>query len=114
MSPKVVNGSFAALFDNEDDWSRKLLRSETKDSSCKYIINNRRQIVKIIFFLKMLVICFNSAASDEKKNSRDSDVGKTVFFRFSNGSGSGNGTDRVEKSDMYAGIFDRNARRQFG
>ncbi|VVC44138.1 Pyridoxal phosphate-dependent decarboxylase,Aromatic-L-amino-acid [Cinara cedri] len=34
MSPKVVNGSFAALFDNEDDdWSRKLLRSETKDSS---------------------------------------------------------------------------------
>lgn len=36
MSPKVVNGSFAALFDNGDDWSRKLLRSEMKDSSCKY------------------------------------------------------------------------------
>ncbi|XP_022178836.1 histidine decarboxylase [Myzus persicae] len=33
MSPKVVNGSFAALFDNGDDWSRKLLRSEMKDSS---------------------------------------------------------------------------------
>ncbi|XP_050426856.1 histidine decarboxylase isoform X2 [Adelges cooleyi] len=33
MSPKVVNGSFAALFDNGADWSRKLLRSETKDSS---------------------------------------------------------------------------------
>ncbi|XP_025421978.1 histidine decarboxylase [Sipha flava] len=33
MSPKVVNGSFAALFDNGDDWSRKLLRSDMKDSS---------------------------------------------------------------------------------
>ncbi|XP_025203410.1 histidine decarboxylase [Melanaphis sacchari] len=33
MSPKVVNGSFAALFDNGDDWSRKILRSEMKDSS---------------------------------------------------------------------------------
>ncbi|XP_050529750.1 histidine decarboxylase isoform X2 [Daktulosphaira vitifoliae] len=33
MSPKVVNGSFAALFDDGDDWSRKLLRSELKDSS---------------------------------------------------------------------------------
>lgn len=45
MSPKVVNGSFAALFDNGDDWSRKLLRSEMKDSSCKYIITG---ILKII------------------------------------------------------------------
>lgn len=36
MSPKVVNGSFAALFDNGDDWSQKLLRIEMKDSSCKY------------------------------------------------------------------------------
>lgn len=35
MSPKVVNGSFAALFDNGDNWSQKLLRSEMKDSSCK-------------------------------------------------------------------------------
>jgi histidine decarboxylase len=35
MSPKVVNGSFAALFDNGDDWSRKLLRSDMKDSSCE-------------------------------------------------------------------------------
>jgi hypothetical protein len=37
MSPKIVNGSFAALFDNNDvkvDFSKKLqqLKQDTKDS----------------------------------------------------------------------------------
>lgn len=52
MSPKVVNGSFAALFDNGDDWSRKLLRSEMKDSSCKY------SITEIIVILMETIILF--------------------------------------------------------
>lgn len=49
MSPKVVNGSFAALFDNGDDWSRKLLRSEMKDSSCKYILESLSWLMRTIF-----------------------------------------------------------------
>ena len=40
MSPKIVNGSFAALFDNNDvkvDFSKKLqqLKQDTKDSGIK-------------------------------------------------------------------------------
>ena len=42
MSPKIVNGSFAALFDNNDvnvDFSKKLqqLKQDTKDSGIKLL-----------------------------------------------------------------------------
>jgi len=106
MSPKVVNGSFAALFDNGDDWSRKLLRSEMKDSSCKYsitgiitIINESNNIILRSYF-----------SSNEKKNSRDFDVGKTVFFGFTYGSSSGNGSSCIEESNHVGVHYKFNGR----
>lgn len=95
MSPKVVNGSFAALFDNGDDWSRKLLRIEMKDSSCKY-----KQFFELTswFHKKLIVQKFGSTFfifSDEKKNPWDFNVGKAIFFGFPNGSSPRNGSNCV-------------------
>lgn len=92
MSPKVVNGSFAAIIDADEFLAKAYAGIRIAVSFFTRIINMGNHVRQVVscFFLLIISVFFNDAesrfSSYEAQSTWDSHVGSSVFSRFTDGS----------------------------